>query len=87
MKGLKIVHDATYHDDMKTELFACKYCSEVGTSVVEILHHHQTYHEMQQLPFFQCEMCDFYSQKLSKAVNHVKSEHNITGKKNISTDY
>ena len=78
-KGFKTIHDATYHDSTQSELFACKYCSEVAESVIDIISHHQTYHEMQQLPFFPCELCDFYSQKLSKTVNHMKNKHDIAG--------
>ena len=54
LKGIKTVHDVTYHDLPYAELIVCKFCSEVSESVNEILNHHQTYHEMNPLPFFKC---------------------------------
>ena len=74
-KGIKTIHDTTYHDLSKSEVFACKYCSEVSVTVNDILYHHQMYHEMLPLPFFHCGSCEFYSQKFAVTKKHVKREH------------
>jgi len=66
-----------YHDMPKTESFHCKHCSEVASSLYEIVRHHQEYHEMQTLPVFLCENCDYHSEKIGETRAHAKTEHGI----------
>ena len=76
-KGTKAIHDTIHHNMSLNQLYACKFCLEVSSSIGEIVKHHQDCHEMQALPFFQCENCDYVSEKLSETRSHMKSEHNI----------